>query len=77
VIWKTKASGRKNCNPLDIINNNKEILSSFQSSYISSTCKFDYDNELNYARKTFYKKGIENRILDNICVLYAGVMAFA
>lgn len=77
VIWKTKASGRKNCNPLDIINNNKEVLSSFQSSYISSTCKFDYDNELNYARKTFYKKGIENRILDNICVLYAGVMAFA
>lgn len=77
IIWKVKKSWQGNGSPEDILKENRELFWSFIYSYYRQAKKDVYFESLNEGAKIFRTPWIEMRILDNVSLLYASVMAFA
>ncbi len=77
IIWTVKKSWQGTASAEDVLKDNRELFWSFIYSYMKNAKKDMYFESITEWQKIFKFPGIEQRILDNISLLYASVMAFA
>lgn len=78
IIHKTRVDGiKKGSNPEQAMQEHAEFLNSFQYSYFTATDKEEYFDFYNEWKKIFAEIPCPSaRVFENICLMYAGVMAF-
>lgn len=77
IIWTVKKWGQWKVSAEDVLKDNRELFGSFIYSYMKNAKKDIYFDSINEGQKIFRSPGIEQRILDNVSLMYASVMAFA
>lgn len=77
IIWTVKKSWQGTASAEDVLKDNRELFGSFIYSYMKNANKDLYFESIVEWQKIFKSRWIEQRILDNISLLYASVMAFA
>lgn len=77
VIWSVKKSGQWRVSAEDVLKENRELFSTFIYSYMRNAKQNIYFDSIVEWQKLLRAPWIEQRILDNVSLLYASVMAFA